>query len=165
MARVVEESNKYEAWKNATAGMIFLQRFDRRGELVHERVDGGKTVNLTPEERRLNQELAASDDLDFFKNGQLIPVRLVETAEDLDAIQQNPNLMTDEDLIELLGKQWKQLETRLEEITNAPTLRRLLELAHEHDASVKTAERIRKRLHEVDPSPVIEREVLSVQAD
>jgi hypothetical protein len=75
---------------------VVINRLDHRGELTkHDIVDPGKKFNLTTEERRMNQELAARADMDVFSNGQLQPVRILDDVDDAREIASNPNLMSE----------------------------------------------------------------------
>jgi len=71
-------SDKKESWRNATKGLHGVLKFDRFGNEVHEQVRPGQTVQLSTDERLLNMDRAADDSLDVFKNGTLVPVRLIE---------------------------------------------------------------------------------------
>lgn len=139
-----------ETWKSAIAGTIGILKLDRLGALKEEVVRPGGTVTLTPDERIMNQDRAASTDSDVFKNGFLTPVRLIDATEDKADIDANPNLMSDEDLHATLKLHWKQLPAKLEAITNKITLGRLLAIANEDDATVKTVAAIQTRLDELD---------------
>mgnify|MGYP003340307929 FL=1 len=80
MRTVDRTKSNQEAWKNVTPGTVAVLKFDKRGDLAHEIISGGKMVNLTPEERRINQEMCAEEELDFFTNGVLVPVRQIGRA-------------------------------------------------------------------------------------
>lgn len=153
-----------EAWKNVTPGIAAVWKFDSRGELIHEQVTGGRTLNLTPEERRINQEMCAEESLDFFKNGIFVPVRLLDSEEDIDEIKGNPNHLTEEDMKGILKANVKTFDAALAEITNAFTVRRMLEMAssEEVDISVKKMEAINAKIASLEAGPAVnEREVIS----
>jgi len=144
-----------ETWKNATRSTVVLKRFDRAGRLTDDVIRGGQTFHITPDERRLNQEIAATDDLDMFQNGLLAPVKLIETAEDVEQFKSNPNHMSEDDMLALLqSRSAKAFRDRVSEITNPVTLKRLLEMAQteEANATVKQVEFVSSRLQEVSPS-------------
>lgn len=156
MPRVVDDSSGMETWKNATRSTVVLRRFDRTGKLTDEVVRGGSVFHITPDERRLNQEIAASDDLDMFQNGLLAPVKLIESAEDVEQFKSNPNHMSEDDMLALLqSRSAKAFQERVSNITNPVTLKRLLEMAAQSDeanATVKQVEFVTARLQEVSPS-------------
>lgn len=145
-----------EAWKNAGLGLIVIKKTNQRGELGEEAVPGGKMIQISPGDRRVNSELAANEDLDVFRNGMLTPVRLIETEEDAKEIASNPNLMTESDMENLFKGHWKTFETRIAEIANETTLNRLLEVARSVDAKVRQVETIEARLSEVCPVTHVE---------
>lgn len=148
------DAPKQETWKNATKGRISVLKQDRWGNLEHKMIRGGETFTLTEAERQTNSDKAATPDLDFFRNGMLTPVRLVETAEDYKDIAENPNLLSEQDLKDLFDLQWKQFDAKLGEISNALLLRRLEALADgdEVNVTVRQQKAIKARLNEVIPS-------------
>lgn len=149
---------KHETWKNATQGRIFLKKYNQKGEMAAEMIPGGKVFQISPNERRINAELAATPDLDFFQNGQLTPVRLIETEEDAKEIASNPNLMAESDMVDLFKGHWKTFEARVGEISNLTTLRRLLEIAQSDqvDAKVRQVEAVKQKIEEIDPPDHVE---------
>lgn len=130
---------------------IVLRRFDHRGELnKHEVVAGGRQFHITPEERRLNQEMVAEDNADPFADGTLVPVRLLDDSADArELAASNPNLMSESDMKELVAGHHKTFESKIGEITNTTTLRRLLEIARNEDASVGKVERLMARIDQL----------------
>jgi hypothetical protein len=158
------DENNVETWKNPTEGRVWVNRLDHRGEPKRVEIIGpGRTFHVTPAERRLNQEMASSSDLDIFTNGTLTPIRLLGTDEaEAAAFATNPNLMTEGDMRALVAKPKRGAATdafaeRLGEIRNGATLQRLLALAREEDAPLSRVEAIEARLAEVAPGVVQER--------
>lgn len=144
-----------ETWKNATLGRVAVAKIDRRGDIDHELVSGGGKILLTTDERIMNQEMAANDELDVFKNGTMVPVRLLDTTEDAAEIASNPNLKSEEDLRNMFKLQWKKFETECATLSNLTTLLRLKEIAQEGDATVRQVNVIEARIAEVDPNAVV----------
>lgn len=99
----------------------------------------------------MNSDMAANEDLDVFKNGMMVPVRLIEGTEDKAEIASNPNLKSEGDLRELFSLHWKQFESEVAKITNVTTLNRLKEIAQEGDATVRQVNVIEARVVDVDP--------------
>lgn len=155
--------DKKEIWKNNSKGQALVLKYDRQGNLNHELVRSGGKVDVSPDERMLNQDRAADDSLDIFANGIMVPVRLIDGAEGFEEIASNPNLKTDEDLHEMFKLPWKKFDTELAVISNSTTLNRLLEIAYEKDATVRQVNGIKERLVAVDPSSVYE-ENMTVQS-
>ena len=141
-----------EVWTNPTRGVVVVWKHNGAGVLDAELVKPGRTVHLTTFEKRLNQERAASAELDVFANGTLQPVRLIEG--DPSEAASNPNWLSAGDMAALLQSHHKTFEKRVGEITNAATLERLLEVARDKDATVKQVELIRARLSAVSPTDV-----------
>lgn len=150
MARVIERPDEYELWKSAIRGKIYVKRLDRRGDLIDECVLSGKKLHIRPEERRINQEMAASPELDPFLNGYLIPERLLDGNDDTPDLSENPNAMSDEEMKSLLvdRRSLKKLQTAAESITNPMTIQRFLAIAgaDDVDATVKQVGVLKARL-------------------
>jgi hypothetical protein len=149
-------SDGRETWRNETRGRVGVVRFDRRGELTHELIRGGGTVYLTPDERALNQDRAATEQLDVFKNGTMVPVKLLDSSENAAEILANPNLKSEQDLRDLFKLQWKKFEVEVGKISNETTLNRLKDIAREGDATIKQVSVIEARLAEVNPSVAVD---------
>lgn len=149
-------STEMETWTNQTASRVWVKKFGADGRLRDEIVAGDRPVHLTRQERQINQEMAANEELDIFKNGTMqatdATMKLLDGTEDAKEIAENPNHLSDSDIKSLVKSHHKTLEGRLKEIRNPVALQRLLEAARTEDASISTVERIRARLAEVAPS-------------
>lgn len=156
MARVITNIKDFESWKSAIAGVIVIKRFDRKGDPIDEAVYSGKSVMLTPEERRLNQEIAAEPELDPFQNGMLIPVKLIESADDYEDLKGNPNHLSEPEMRALLAnpKAIDKLKSTIGSLSNPVTLQRLLAIAEEPDVdvTVRQIKVIKERISEVGAS-------------
>lgn len=142
-----------ETWKNVMEGTVMVRRLDHRGELTRvDTIQSGKTLHLTPEERRLNSEQAADPDLDFFRNGMMTPLRLLDDSEEARELANNPNVMSESDMKALFKVHPKTFDAKIRTIGNPVTLERMLSLAHDEDATIKRVEMIKARLAEVSPS-------------
>lgn len=168
MARVITNVKDFETWKSNLPGTLWIKRFDRSGNEIDERIDGGREVRVLPEERRLNQEIAATPELDPFQNGQLVPLKLVESAEDYDELRSYGNHLTEADMRALLKKPKAvaELVTAIESISNPTTLVRFLAISEEEevDATVRQVKAIKDRLTAVQAqTDYFENEVATVQ--
>lgn len=145
-------AQEVETWRNASRGKRGVIKFDRYGNIQHEVINPGRTFTLTRDERTLNQERAATDRLDNFKNGTMVPVKLVDE-DDKIAFASNPNLMGDGELRGLFKLHYKKFETQVNAIENEIALDRLAELAvdPEISATVTQSKIIQARLAEVNP--------------
>lgn len=154
--------SRFEVWQNMGQGRVVLKKFDSRGRVTHEIISGGKTVHLTPEERVLNQEEAASEELDFFKNGFLAPVRLLDES-DLAETADNPNIMSEEDIRTLFRTKsnWKKFDETVQGVSNVILLDRMLKMAEAEDATVRQVRKIHERISEISPNSVTDVESLS----
>lgn len=153
MARVIENEDLYETWRNETQGMVVLKRVSRTGDLTDEVLTAGKVIHLTPAERRMNQELVAEEAYDYFTNGTLSPVRLIETEEDAAELRTNPNHISEDEMKGLFkSRSLKAFQERVDQITNPVALNKLLRLAESEDATIKQVDAIKGRLEKVSPS-------------
>jgi hypothetical protein len=141
-----------EAWRNHTAGTVFVRRLDHRGDFNrHEEVGSGRVCHISPEERRMNSEMAASEELDMFRNGTLQPLRLLDTSDEARELASNPNVMSEADMRALVKGHHKTFESRLGSIRSLSALQRLRAIAHDEDAPVKRVEAIEARIRQVQP--------------
>lgn len=153
-----------ETWENQTKGLVAVNKFDRRGDLIQELVRGGRKIHLTPDERRMNSDMAYDASVDTFKNGTMTPVRLVDGDEDIAMIEANPNVRSADELEGLFELQWKKFDSEIAEISNLSTLSRLLEMADEKDATVRQVALLKDRISAVDPSALIDDDGTTVQS-
>lgn len=151
----VKAGHKKETWKNATKGKRHVLKYDPKGNLTHEIVKAGGSVQLTTEEREINVDKAANEKLCIFKNGSMVPVVLLDDA-DLSQWAESPNHMSDTDLQDVFELQWKAFDQKISEITNEYALNRLLELAENLDVTVRQHKKIQERILEVTDQPVFE---------
>lgn len=146
-----------ETWRNSTKGKRHVVKYDPKGNEVTEIIKAGGTVAITPEERELNMDRAANDKLCIFRNGSLVPVRILD--ENLKAeFASNPNNIGDGELGDLFKLQWKQFDARLDEIDNLYALERLRDFAEdsENGATVRQHNSILNRLEAINENKVAE---------
>lgn len=145
---MVDETS--EVWKNAGQSRIVLQRYGANAnERRHEMIGGGRTFTISTPERQLNQNLAASPELDVFCNGMLVPVQLPDDADE--EVVNNPNHLRDEQLPALFKLNLRTFEKRVEQISNSAVLERLLEMAPDRDATVRQVAMIQARIDGLSP--------------
>ena len=149
-----------EVWENPTDSLVSLHKLDHRGVPYDVLVLPHRRVNLTPEERDMNEGMCASDELNPFRNGLLRPIKLVEDPEDGSNAVVTANAKSDDELAALLKKSHSVFEKALDEINSPITLRRFLSVAKVADGSVKQVQAIQDRLDEIAPSNLGIREVV-----
>lgn len=145
-----------ETWTNPGGGLVYILTYDPAGKLRSTPVRAGKQVTLSIEERKINQDRAASENSDIFTNGSLIPVRLVETADDYAEIASNPNLIDEDDMRSLFKLKGAAFKEKLAKISNESALDRILQIAEQadsDDSDIKVTmvqfKAIEKRINEV----------------
>jgi len=158
MTRIITDPKQYEVWRSAINGGIYLRRYDRNGSFVFESVLAGRTIHITPDERRVNQEMSSSPDADPFMNGFLVPVRLLEDDKDAEVLALNPNSMSEDEMRLLLSdrRSLKNLTKAVSAVVNPMTMQRFLAVAQEPDvdATVRQMSVLQERLAEVTDSSV-----------
>lgn len=137
--RIVTEIDPKERWQSTIDGVIWVHTFDRNGRDVEVPIKGGGTIKLLPEEREMNQEYVAEASQDPFLNGYLVPLQLVESADDYESLKGNPNHLTEADMSRLLSNPTdiKSLAAAIAEVTNPATLQRFLYKANEEDDTTR----------------------------
>lgn len=147
-----------EAWQNTSRGSVYVKKYGARGEETTVRVLGGQVVTLSPEERRLTTMAIPPKNkhLNVFENGVLVPLQLVDSAEDYEEIASNPNLLGDSDIREALREKTPTLKKTLAEISNVNLVRRFQELAAEEEdkMTMPKIRAIEARLEELTASEV-----------
>jgi len=148
-----------ETWRNPGQGRVVIKRLDHLGQLREEELIGAeRTFTITPLERELNQRLAHSPEQDFFANGTLEPVDLIEGSAAAREFAENPHLVSAEEMQAMVtpvrgarkGAADQAFLDRLASITNATTLSRLAQLAEEEDAPISRVRAINARLAEIE---------------
>jgi hypothetical protein len=72
---MMEPRERVEVWKNTAAGMRWYTTLDRLGNEKGKTVQGGRTFTLTPFDRQMNQDNAASPEQDLFRNGSFVLIK------------------------------------------------------------------------------------------
>lgn len=141
-----------ETWKNITKSRIGYLTLDKHEDPVRKQVRGGKLVEVTPRERVYNSDRAATEELDIFNNGWLIPVKLLDGDESSKEVASNPNLLSESELRDFFKLQWRAFEKKVNGVENLGILRRLETLANEDDSinvTVKQNTVIQDRIQEL----------------
>lgn len=144
--------DEVETWENVTQARFVIKKFGAKGDLIDEMIGSRRKFHITTQERHINQEIAANDELDPFSNGSMAPVRLLDSTDDAEEIASNPNLMSETEMGTLLKGNFKTLEKRLGEVRNPALLSRLAELAVDNDCSIGKVNAINARLTDVAPT-------------
>ncbi len=96
-----------------------------------ELVPAGKTVTLTPAERRLNENKVSREAYNPFTNGQLRPMFLLEDDPDYERLMGNPNVLTDQEIKKIFRLGGERFYDRIEQIDHPTVLEKLRELAED----------------------------------
>lgn len=123
-----------ETWLNTSPSLVYLTKIGEYGKRETELVYGGRAFGLTPQERRLNQNQCFDSKNDPFTNGTFKPLALLEDEHDTQALRNNPNVLDDDGVAELLKLTGEAFSHRLIAITNPTAVDRLIEIAKQPSA-------------------------------
>jgi hypothetical protein len=142
-----------EVWKNTTHGMRWCKYHDRSGNENTRIVNSKRTFSITPLDRQLNQDIAATPQLDLFRNGTF---ELVREAGDtnLEEIQSSDSLTENEVIalsVETLGSPEK-VDYYLRDIRSPIALNRVLDQYVADDVDKSAIEYVKAKIAKFDPS-------------
>mgnify|MGYP001544259334 CR=1 FL=1 len=135
LAQGVAPLDPVETWQNVTKGLVVIKKFSHQGGVRGELIQAGRKFAITSAERRLNQEIAASDELDIFSNGIVQPVNIPENVQERDEIVSSPNHLSEDELAGFFKLHPKTYEKKVYEINNPMTIQYLIDLAESPDVS------------------------------
>ena len=121
-----------EIWKNPTSMDIWVPVSEKRtGKLRLQKVPpAGGTISIDEEDRRDNVSRHYFDpSANVFTNGSLIPVKLIDSAEDYAEVASNPNFLSEGDIEKAIKGPVKGLRDTLEEVSNLQVAVRFQEVA------------------------------------
>lgn len=146
-----EQVDFLETWENVSPTTNYVIKIGPRGDEEHHAVEGPRQFTLTTQERIITQSRILEKENDPFQNGCFRPVI---TPEDIN-IDTNPNALSDEDIVNLFGASKLAWGEWLSTVDAPATLRRMLDLAVEHDEDIPYARvnQIKARLDEVGGGP------------
>lgn len=145
--------SKREIWENRTKSTFWVEKSNVKGDLELIRVHPGGKIDITSEDRRLNEEKAVSRDGNWFANGALSPAFLVEDAEDYAEVRSNPNVLSEAEIKDLLKLTAPKLKEALAEIDSPLVLQTLVDIieAGDVDVSHAKAKAVKVRHDELNP--------------
>jgi hypothetical protein len=149
------EQQSVEVWKNTAAGPRHFIKFDRLGHEISELVRGGQTFTITTFARQINQQRAASAELDLFRNGALVLVKAGEATE-MDEIESSDSY-TDNELMSLVHDIMAKnitVENAIRRIESTVTLGRLHEalVLEGVDQRISNVVSAKRKINEGGPS-------------
>ena len=149
---------EFETWENNNRSEIWVTVTDAKGELVSKRVPPRGRLDITTEDRqRFNQDAAYNRDSDWFSNGALTKATLIDTTDDREEIESNPNTKSESEIADLLKLDANRLKKELAAINSPLVLQRLKGMV-EGDAADKAegltvakVNAVQKRYEELNP--------------
>jgi hypothetical protein len=136
-----------ETWQNETQGVVVINRVGEYGRRADDLIQGGRRFQVTPQERRMNQNAVNSADQDVFTNGTLRPLDLLEGDPDTKRLLANPNILDEDELPKIFVLKGEMFRQRIAEITNPSAIARLIELARDpgYEATLFQYECVKRR--------------------
>ena len=145
-----------EVWRNVAQGISSIKKLDPMNREMDTIIRGGQTFTITPFERQMNQQYAASPDLDMFRNGRLV---IIEAADATNAAEiESINSWTDAEIDDFVLQAKGNLEAAvpfLERVQSIVTLRRIEETAIEEEVS-ELVPHIESRMKVLNPDLPVE---------
>lgn len=151
---MAEVNPELEVWKSLVLGPRGINRFSEKGERVIERVDGGGTFDITPDERRRNQRLVRDARNDDFTNGTFILLTAVDSDPNSVSLWNQPQALEDDELEAMLDLPYARFLERLEEVNEAVTAERLYMLCRKVDAGTQKLKATTAKLKALNPNAV-----------
>lgn len=144
-----------EVWKNVAKGMRWYTRFNAQGLESDHRVMGGRTFTLTPFERQINQEKAATPELDHFRNGTFVLVRASEGTNQDEILSPSSKSASElEEMVQRVLAEPEEIDLILKELTSPVSIDRLLEFLVAYDAPQEAIDKTRDAFHKADGGTV-----------
>jgi hypothetical protein len=142
-----------EVWKNTAHGMRWCRQHDRSGSEMTKIVQAGRTFSITPLDRQLNQDMAATPNQDLFRNGTFL---LVKEADDTNADEiQSPDSITEYELIalsqEIMGSP-ERIDHFLKDIRSPVALNKVIEQLVLDDVDKEAIAYVKMKKAKFDPS-------------
>ena len=114
-----------EIWENRNRSEFWVMKEDLSGQVNSVRVAPGKQIEISTYDRQRTQEQTVDPRFDWFTNGALSRVKLLDTADDIEELEANPNTKSEKELRDLLSLNANELKKELAEITSPLVLARL----------------------------------------
>lgn len=148
------EQKPREIWQNCNKGDVYVSQVGYDGRVSSTRVLPGARIDITYDDRRMNQDIAYSREADLFTNGTLSRIQLFDGADDFAELSSNPNVMGESEIKDLFTLTATNFKKKLQEIDNVRVLERLAEFAQDTsvNASVAQVKAINARLDQVAPT-------------
>lgn len=135
-----------EIWKNVSRGKRGILRAQAGSKPKRELVNPGREVVLTRADREAYHRVAADDSLDVFKNGALVPVEILDETV-MREFADNPNLITEDDMVKLFKMPQVKFEEKLGQINNIYALERMMEIAeNSENIAVRKYKRVSEKM-------------------
>jgi len=140
-----QDQDFMETWENIATRQNAVVRLDARGEERQEVISGRRSFMLTTEERIITESKVLDPKNDPFKNGDFRPVIVPDSV----TVETNPNALSDEEILQMFAVGDVAWPHVLGTIDSVATLRRMLDLAEDHEGlTVKRYRDMENRLIE-----------------
>ena len=145
-----------EIWKNVTPGLRYYIEMDPLGRQTHGLVQAGRTFTITPLERQINQQAAASPEMDMFRNGTFVLVQ--PTDDTIEDEVMSPNAISDGEIEvavhEALAGDEEAIQEILDRVSSSVTAQRVLEELVVQDGPTSLVEAAKAKVDEYTERPI-----------
>lgn len=162
MPTLDQAHSRLETWKNTQAGLRWYIAFDMQGREITKVVHGHRTFTLTTFERQINQERAASPELDLFRNGGFVLKRGSEDTKKEEVL--SPDSLTDAEVVDMVRQvigESETIEDTMEGITSVFTMNRILDELVAEDAPKEAISYVKGLIADREPTTAQFRQVVT----
>lgn len=135
-----------EIWETTVTGRVWVETTNDRGQPRAMSVGGraGARLRISAEDREIAQERIINRELDPFTNGSLIRV---DSDQQSDERTKSTDALNTEQLVEVFAKTGKAFQAKVDGF-NELTVRRLLDMAEDVDATNSQINYLKKSIEE-----------------
>jgi|SRR6478609_9125675 len=127
MAGAITDADRtfIEEWENISVPTWDILKFDFRGDVKHELIQGRRNFTLSTAERKVTEERILKKEDNPFRNGAFRPVIVPDSV----SIDTNPNALSDDEITSILVSSEVAWDEWMKVIDSPETLNRMLEIA------------------------------------
>lgn len=138
-----------EVWRNEVRHNVGIRRVDAIKGMRVELVAPKRTVTITAEDRRLTENSVPKAENNPFRNGWLYCTSIAETAEDVESIRSDPNMISQSEIEAMFEGNNQHMVKKLAAVTSPVALARILDYANTTGAATSRIDAVKARIAEV----------------
>lgn len=164
MPTLDQAHSRLETWRNTQPGLRWYIAFDMQGRETTKTVNGHRTFTISTFERQVNQERAATPELDLFRNGGFVIVRGGGDTKKEEI--ESPDSKTDAEIadmvIQVIGGS-ETIQSVTKEVGSTFTLNRILDQLVAEDAPKSAISHVTELISEKEPTTAQFHEVVQTK--